>query len=154
MKKIFILVLSSLLLFGCSSSKEPSIKTDDLTGYWLQTEENWGGDVTDLTDNPYSYLYITAEDKLYFYTVDLENPGYYDGFSDKYYVLEDNQLYYDYYELTGDDWKDNISEYGGIFEVSLDEKTLVLTEYYDKNFDGYKMNTYEKMADDFVLLEP
>lgn len=153
MKKIFILLLSSLLLFGCSSTKEISIKTDDLTGYWLQTEENWGGDVTDLTDNPYSYIYLT-DDRLYFYTVDLENPGYYEGVSEKYYILEANQIYYDYYELTGTDWKDNISEYGGIFEVTLDKKVLILTEYYDKNFDGFKKNTYEKMPDDFVLLEP
>ena len=153
MKKLFIILFMFLLLTGCSSSKEPSIKEVDLKGYWLQTEENWGGDITDLTDNPYSYIYLT-EDRLYFYNVNLENPGYYESASEKYYILEGNQLYYDYYELTGEDWKKNISEFGGTFEVSLEEKTLILTEYYDKNFDGFKRNTYEKMPDDFVLLEP
>lgn len=155
MKKLFLVIFlffGSFFLFGCSSEDE--ITQKDLTGYWLQIEEDWGGDVTDLTDNPYAYLYITTENKLYFYTVDLETPGYYEGFSDKYYVLEGNQLYYDYYELKGDDWKTNISSYGGVFEVSFDEDKLILTEYYDKNFDGYKTDTYEKMPDDFVLLEP
>lgn len=153
MKKIFIILFMVILLTGCSSSMAAPVKSDNLTGYWLQTEENLGGDITDLTDNPYSYIYLT-EDRLYFYNVNLDNPGYYESVSEKYYILEDNKLYYDYYELTGDDWKSNISEFGGTFEVELEEKTLILTEYYDKKFDGYKRNIYEKMPDDFILLKP
>ena len=147
MKKLFFLVL--LIMFfvsGCTNSSG-AIKIADIKGYWLQTEENWSGDVTDLTNNKYAYFEVT-DDRLFFYSISSnEGEGY--GVSEKYYKLEGNKIYYDYYELKGKDWKENINEaYGGIFYISFDETKLILTEYSNDvdETDGYSKNTYEKVA--------
>lgn len=148
MRKLFISLL--LLLFfasGCSSSNvsNNSVKQSNIKGYWLQVEEDWSGDVTDLTDNKYSYLEIT-DNRLLFYKYYSDTESY--GLSDKYYKLEDDKLYYDYYELKGNDWKENLDELsGGMFNVSINDGKLILTEYNnDKNKDdGYETNTYKKV---------
>lgn len=159
MKKLLILLLFLLFFVsGCSSSSSKTsknyIKQSDLKGYWLQIEEDWSGDVTDLSDNKYSYLEIT-NNRLLFYKYYSDTESY--GLSDKYYILEENKLYYDYYELKGNDWKEKIDELsGGIFNVSIDEGKLILTKYYnDKNKDdGYETNTYKKIeAKDWPIEE-
>lgn len=148
MKKIIFLSLSFLILFGLTGCADTNaqVKQSDLTGYWLQTEENWGGDITDLTNNPYAYLEIT-DTRMFFYTISFdEDEGY--GVADKYYKLEDNKIYYDYYALKGNDWKENISDYyGGIFNVSFDGNKLILNEYSNgkDTLDGYQKNTYIKV---------
>lgn len=157
MRKLLISLL--LLLFfasGCSSSNvsNNSIKQSDIKGYWLQVKEDWSGDVTDLTDNKYSYLEIT-DNRLLFYKYYSDTESY--GLSDKYYKLEDDKLYYDYYELKGNDWKENLDELsGGMFNVSINDGKLILTEYNnDKNKDdGYETNTYKKIdAKDWPIEE-
>lgn len=115
-------------------------------------EEDWSGDVTDLTDNKYSYLEIT-DNKLFFYKYYSDTESY--GLSDKYYKLVEDKLYYDYYELKGNDWKENLDELSdGIFNVSINDDKLILTEYNnDKNKDdGYETNTYKKVdAKDWLI---
>lgn len=175
MKKMFVLLPVLLfILIGCSNPNtsntqsnipnssntqsnvsNTSIKQSDISGYWLQTEEDWDGDVTDLTNNPYAYLEIT-EDRLFFYTISFnENEGY--GVAEKYYKLEGNKLYYDYYELKGENWKDNMNEsYGGIFYLSFDNGKLTLKEYSNDidESDGYKKDTYKKIeAKDWPIEE-
>ena len=148
MKKTILLLLTILLLgSGCSKeSTETSIKAEDIKGYWLQTERDWSGEVTDLSDNQYAYFEVT-DDTISFYSISFnEDEGY--SVANKYYKLEDNKLYYDYYELKGDDWKQDISgDYGGIYYVSFVDNNLVLTEYsndVDKT-DGYEKDTYVKL---------
>ena len=145
MKKI-LFVFMLLLVVGCSSSTK-NIDSKDIRGYFLQIKEDWDGDVTDLTNNPYAYLEIT-DDKLKFYSISFnENEGY--TIAEKYYKLENNIIYYDYYELKGNDWKANMDEnYGGEFHVSFDENNnLILMEYNNKKDkeDGYKEDTYRKI---------
>ena len=163
MKKLLIPLL--LLLFfatGCSSSNvsdnsikqsditnsnvsNNSIKQSDIKGYWLQVERDESGEVTDLTDNQYAYLEIT-DNRLFFYSYYWDTETH--GVSDKYYKLESDKIYYDYYELKGNDWKENMDELsGGIFNVSINNGRLILTEYNnDKNKDdGYEKNTYKKV---------
>ena len=152
MKKLLILFLL-LFVVGCSSNKS-TIKQTDIEGYWRQTESNWSGDITDMTDNSYAYLEIT-ENHLFFYTESSDMKGYYETIAEKYYILEGDQLYYDYYELTGDDWKANISYYGGICTVSFENDKLVLTELYgETEADGYEIDTYEAVSDEDRLLSP
>ena len=130
---------------GCSNVNisKGSIEKADIKGYWLQTERNWSGDITDLTNNPYAYFEVT-DDQLLFYSISFdEDEGY--SVAEKYYKLENNKIYYDYYELKGTNWKEDMNEaYGGIFNVSLDGKKLVLIEYENEmdEADGYDKNTY------------
>lgn len=157
MKKLFIPLL--LVLFfasGCSSSNvsNDSLKQPNIKGYWLQVERNWDGDIKDLTSDKNSYLKIT-DDRLFFYYYYSDTETY--GVSDKYYKLEKDKIYYDYYELKGNDWKKNIDEaFGGIFYISIDDNKLTLTKYSnDKNKDdGYKIDTYKKIdAKDWPIEE-
>lgn len=154
MKKL-LFVLMLFLVVGCSSSTK-NIDSKDIKGYFLQIKEDWDGDVTDLTNNPYAYLEIT-DDKLNFYSISFnENEGY--TIAEKYYKLENNIIYYDYYELKGNDWKANMDEnYGGEFHVSFDENNnLILMEYNNKKDkeDGYKEDTYRKIeAKDWPIEE-
>lgn len=158
MRKLFIsLILLLLFASGCSSSNVStnSLKQSDIKGYWLQVESDESGDVTDLTDNKNSYLEI-ADNRLFFYSYYWDTETY--GVSEKYYKLDKNKLYYDYYELKGNDWKENLDEslFGGIFDVSIKDGKLILTEYNnDKNKDdGYKTNTYKKVdANDWPIEE-
>lgn len=150
MKKIIVLLLLFCLV-GCSSSNsltdsKNSIKQSDIKGFWLQIGRDWSGDVTDLTNNPYAYLEIT-DTQLFFYSISFnEDEGY--GVSEKYYKLEDNKAYYDYYELE-DRTLEEISEslYGGAFIVSFDKSNLILMEYNNgiNEDDGYTINTYVKI---------
>jgi major membrane immunogen (membrane-anchored lipoprotein) len=157
MKKLLISLL--LLLFfasGCSSSNvsDNSIKQSDIKGYWLQIEKDWSGDVIDLTDDKNSYLEIT-DSRLFFYSYYWDTETY--GVSDKYYKLEKDKIYYDYYELNGNNWKENMDEaFSGILYVSVKDGKLILTEYNnDKNKDdGYETNTYKKVdAKDWPIEE-
>lgn len=155
-KLLFLFLLAAFLISGCSSSNvsDSSIKQSDITGYWLQVEEDWSGEVTDLTDNPYAYLEIT-DNRLFFYTYFWDTETY--AVAAKYYKLEDNKIYYDYNELSGNDWKNNIDDLsGGIFDVSIEDGKLILSEYVnDENKDdGYKTNTYKKIeAKDWPIEE-
>jgi len=157
MKKILIsLFLMLFFASGCSSSNvsDNSIEQSDIKGYWLQVEKDWSGDVTDLTNNKNSYLEIT-DNRLFFYSYYWDTETY--GVSDKYYKLEKDKIYYDYYELKGSDWKDNMDEaFGGILNLSIKDGNLILTEYNnDKNKDdGYEKNTYKKVdAKDWPIEE-
>lgn len=148
MKKIFVILLL-MITAGCSSStikESNNISQKDIKGYWLQIEENWSGDVEDLTNNPYAYLEITDKE-IYFYTISFdENEGY--SVAKKYYKIVENKLYYDYDELK-DRSLDEISNsvYGGIFNVSFKENNLILLEYSNNvnEEDGYTKNTYKKV---------
>lgn len=147
MKKVLIMLLVVLFFVsGCGTASD-TVEIADIKGYWIQVEEDWSGDVTDLTNNPYAYFEVTDKN-LAFYTISFdEDEGY--GVSEKYYKLEGNKIYYDYYELKGTDWKENMDEaYGGIFEVSFDGKKLVLTEYSNgiDESDGYSKDTYTKIS--------
>jgi len=146
MKKLLLFMLTTLFVVsGCSNVNisKGSIEKADIKGYWLQTERNWSGDITDLTNNPYAYFEVT-DDQLLFYSISFdEDEGY--SVAEKYYKLENNKIYYDYYELKGTNWKEDMNEaYGGIFNVSLDGKKLVLIEYENEmdEADGYDKNTY------------
>lgn len=152
MRKLLIILVTLILIIlflisRCTRKDNPnnSLKQSNIEGYWVQVERDWSGDVDDLTDNPNSFLEVT-KDRLFFhvYYSDTESSGV----SEKYYKLENNKLYYDYYELKGNDWKENIDEgYGGVFEVSISDNKLILIEYIDKEnkADGYKKDTYEKI---------
>lgn len=146
MKKILFSILVILFVVsGCSNvnSSKDSIKMADIKGYWLQVERNWSGDVTDLTNNRYAYLEVTNDNLFFYSTSSDEDEGY--SVAEKYYKLELNKLYYDYYELKGTNWKKDMNEaYGGIFNVSFNGKKLVLTEYDNEvdESDGYEKNTY------------
>lgn len=152
MKKILISMLIMLFLVsGCSNSStntkvsDDLIKQSDIKGYWRQIEENRYGEVEDTSNDNYAYLEIT-DNRLFFY-------AYYEdtdtaGVSDKYYKLEKDQLYFDYEELKGNDWKENISELsGGVFKVAIDNDKLILYEFYteDSKEDEYIKTTYERV---------
>ena len=150
MKKILILLMLFFVV-GCSSSgvedSKNTISLSDIKGYWIQIEEDWSGDVTDLTNNKYSYLEVTSN-QLAFYTVSSnEDEGY--GVSKKYYKIEENKLYYDFYEL-GDRSLEEIidSTYGGAFIASFNGKNLVLLEYSNaiNEDDGYSKVTFKKIS--------
>lgn len=148
MKKIFILTF--ILLFfisGCSNGtgSKDTIKQSDIKGYWLKIENDSSGEVTDLSNNKCAYLEITDE-RIFFYSYYSDTETY--GVSDKYYKLEGNKLYYDYYELKGENWKENLDELsGGFLYVSIDDGKLITNEYNnDVNIDdGYEKNTYIKV---------
>ncbi|NLC47966.1 MAG: hypothetical protein GX758_01220 [Tenericutes bacterium] len=146
MKKIFVFVLICILfVVGCSNKNENGINISNIKGYWLQTQNDSSGNITDLTNNKYSYLKIT-DDKAYFYSYYFDTESYAEA--SKYYKLEDNKMYYDYNELKGNNWKNNIDSLsGGIFFVSFESENLILTDYFnDKNKDeGYEKNTYIKI---------
>lgn len=152
MKKILIpMLLMLFLVSGCSSQSskqnvtDNSIKQADIKGYWRQVEENRYGEVKDTSNDNYAYLEIT-DNRLFFYT-------YYEdtdtaGVSEKYYKLEKDQVYFDYDELKGNNWKENIGELtGGVFKVSIDNDKLVLYEFYteDSKEDEYVKDTYERV---------
>lgn len=152
MKKILIpMLLMLFLVSGCSSQNskqnvtDNSIKQADIKGCWRQVEENRYGEVKDTSNDNYAYLEIT-DNKLFFY-------AYYEdtdtaGVSEKYYKLEKDQVYFDYDELKGNDWKENIDELtGGVFKVSIDNGKLILYEYYteDSKEDEYVKDTYERV---------
>lgn len=148
MKKLLIpLFLLLFFVSGCgnSSVSSNSLKQTDIKGYWLQVEQDWDGDITYLKDDKNSYLEIT-DNRLFFYSYYWDTKTY--GVSEKYYKLEKDKIYYDYYELKGNDWKENMDEaFDGIFNVSVKDDKLILTEFNnDKNKDdGYETNTYEKV---------
>ena len=148
MKRLLIsLFLLLFLASGCGNSNvsKEYLKESDIKGYWRQVEENRYGKITDLSDRNYAYLEVT-DTRLFFYK-------YYEdtdtsGVSEKYYKLENDKIYYDYYELKGNDWKDTIDELtGGVFKVSVDNDKLILYEFYteDSKEDEYVKNTYERV---------
>lgn len=146
MKKA-ILIFVALLLVGCT---EQVIEVDTLNikGYWQQIRSEYLGKVEEIS---YSYLEIT-DNKLYFYIESSNDKGYYEGVSEKNYILDGNKLYYDYYELSVDNYKSSISEFGGMYEVSFNKEYLVLKKKYGvADQQGYETNTYKKMKQDFRL---
>lgn len=117
-------------------------------GYWWKVEEDDNGEIKDLRDNPVYWLEIN-ENRLYFYTTSLnEDEGY--GVSDKYYVLDGAYCYFDYDEITQDNYKQAIDAvYGGRFIVGFDdEDRLVITDYYnfENKDDGYNISYYVKVT--------
>lgn len=151
MKKIAILLII-ILLFGCSKSNNTISKTK-IVGYWEQIERDWSGDIDDMRKDPYAYLEIT-DNRLFFYTESSLDEGHWETMADKYYILEGKDLYYDYSKLQGSNWKDNITAYGGKFEVSFDGVNLILTEYLgETKNDGYEKNTYRKIKEEDRLQE-
>lgn len=157
MKKLLIpLFLLLFFVSGCGNSNvsKEYLKESDIKGYWRQVEENRYGEITDLSDRKYAYLEIT-DTRLFFYK-------YYEdtdtsGVSEKYYKLENDKIYYDYYELKGNDWKENLDELsGGIFNVSIDNDRLILIEYSDEDNkdEGNVKETYIKVeAKDWPIEE-
>ena len=124
-----------------------NVAQSDIEGYWRQVEEDFSGDITDLTDNPYAFMEVT-DNRIVFYTISFnEDEGY--GFSEKNYLLEKDKIYYDYNELNMDDFKDNMNPiYGGIFKITFDkEGRLELTNYQNNinKDDGYSKDTYVKI---------
>jgi hypothetical protein len=155
MKRVFILLILLFAVSGCSLLDDSVVvESKDIKGYWVQLERDISGKVEDMRKDPYAYLEIT-DNKLFFYTESDTDKGYYDSVAEKNYILEDNKIYYDYYELKGDNWKKKISEFGGIFVVTFDEKNLILTENYGSSvIDGYQKNTYKRVKDENRLLKP
>jgi hypothetical protein len=165
-KKVLLILFFVLLTTGCgtvddsngsndSNGSSDSVEASDIQGYWLQIERDWDGELTDLTDNPYAYLEITDE-QLFFYTISFdEDEGY--GVASKYYMLEANNIYYDYEEL-GNRSTQEIAEslYGGAFIISFSDNNLVLLEYNNgiNMDDGYEKDTYKKIdASDWPIEE-
>lgn len=153
MRKILIIsvtliVIILFLLSKCTKEDKTKnlVKQSQIKGYWLQVEANSDGKITDLTNNKYAYLEIT-DNRLFFYVYYSDTETY--GVSEKYYKLEEEKIYYDYYELKGNDWKEKMDEaYSGVFYPTIDkENKLILTEYdNDTNKDdGYEINTYKKI---------
>lgn len=125
----------------------PPMDPESFKGYWWKVEEDDNGEVKDLRDNPVYWLEIN-ENRLYFYTTSLnEDEGY--GVSDKYYVLDGAYCYFDYDEITQDNYKQAIDAvYGGRFIVGFDdEDRLVITDYYnfENKDDGYNISYYVKV---------
>jgi len=152
MKKV-VGIFIVCLLFACSKTEESKIiKTEEIKGYYALVEDNWSGEIIDMSENPYSYLEIT-DDTMYFYTESYSNKGYYDSVVEKYYVLEENKIYFDTQELTGNNWKENISEmFGGVFLPEVEEGKLILTQNHEEE-DGYKISTYLKLNEEDRLLK-
>ena len=128
MKKI-LLIFITFFLVGCTE-QVVKVETLDIKGYWQQVKREYLGKVDDMTKDPYAYLEIT-DDKLYFYNESSTNEGYYEGISQKNYILDGDKLYYDYYELTIDNYKKQLSDFGGIYEVSFNKEYLVLKKEYE-----------------------
>jgi len=150
MKKILILFMFLFVLSGCSSSKTV-VSEKKLTGYWQQISSNVGGNIKTLDQVSNNYIEIT-DDKLYMYK-EAEKKGYYSEITERYYVIEGNIVYYDYYELKGDNWKSKLSDFGGKYEVLMEKDNLIIKKKYDKsNYEGYEINTYKKLNEDFKLL--
>ncbi len=150
MKKILILFVFLFVLSGCSSSKT-IVSEKKLTGYWQQISSNVGGEIKTLDKVSSNYLEIT-DNKLYIYK-EGNQKGYYSEITERYYVIEGNTVYYDYYELKGDNWKSKISDFGGKYEVLFEKDDLIIKKKYDTgNYEGYEINTYKKLNDDFKLL--
>lgn len=125
----------------------PPMDPEAFKGYWWKVEEDDNGEVKDLRDNPVYWLEIN-ENRLYFYTTSLnEDEGY--GVSEKYYVLDGAYCYFDYEEITQDNYKQAIDAvYGGRFIVTFDdEDRLVITDYYnfENKDDGYNISYYVKV---------
>jgi len=140
MKRLLILVLL-LMVAGCAAGNQGnSLKVDAIKGYWVQVENDRNGEVTDLSNNKYAYLEITDKQIIFHtYYEDTDTSG----FSDRFYKLEGNQLYYATQEMVGSDWKDKIDAYGGVYEVSLENGKLVLLDKIDD--DEFEKQTYEKV---------
>lgn len=125
----------------------PPMDPEAFKGYWWKVEEDDNGEVKDLRDNPVYWLEIN-ENRLYFYTTSLnEDEGY--GVSEKYYVLDGAYCYFDYEEITQDNYKQAIDAvYGGRFIVTFDdEDRLVITDYYnfENKDEGYNISYYVKV---------
>lgn len=124
-----------------------NVAQSDIEGYWRQVEEDFSGDITDLTNNPYAFMEVT-ENRIIFYTISFnEDEGY--GFSEKNYLLEKDKIYYDHDELNMDNFKDNANPlYGGVFKVTFDKEGRLELTNYENNInkdDGYSKNTYVKI---------
>lgn len=131
-----------------TESVGPPMDPEAFKGYWWKVEEDDNGEIKDLRDNPVYWLEIN-ENRLYFYTTSLnEDEGY--GVSDKYYVLDGAYCYFDYDEITQDNYKQAIDAvYGGRFIVGFDdEDRLVITDYYnfENKEDGYNISYYVKVT--------
>jgi hypothetical protein len=152
MKKILVVIIM-LMVVGCSKSDNNSNSKTKIVGYWEQIERDWSGDIDDMRENPYAYLEIT-DDRLFFYTESTIDEGHWETKADKYYLLEGIDLYYDYDKLQGSNWKEDITAYGGHFEVSFDGANLILTKYLGASKeDGYEKNTYRKIKEEDRLQE-
>lgn len=146
-KKLLIIFLV-LFMFGCQNNNDDklTLNSEDIKGYWVQTIRDWNGDKEDMTDEPYTYLKIT-DDRMFYYVLS-KNDDEGVSLSNKYYRLEGNKLYYDFYKFKDENWKENIDELaGGVFEVSFKEDSLVFTEFYndlDKD-GGYDEEIFKKI---------
>lgn len=136
MKKI-LFVLLIFFIVGCSNKEQ--LNTIDLEGYWSLIAVDKSGYIENITDM--KYLEIT-KDKLNYYVLDDEVEV-----TIKYYKLEGNDLYYDFYKFKDKDWKENIDELaGGKYVVSFESENLVLTKFYNSKdkTGGYEKETYKK----------
>lgn len=150
MKKILILFMFLFILSGCTSSKTV-VSEKKLTGYWQQISSNVGGEIKPSDQVTKNYLEIT-DNKLYIYK-EGDQKGYYSEITERYYLLDKDKIYYDFYELHGDDWKKKISDFGGEYTVIFRENNLILKKSYGTtDYEGYEVNTYKKLNDDFKLL--
>lgn len=151
MKKLLIpLALILLLTIYCVNSNitkksSGTIKQSDITGYWIQTEQNSSGKITDLTDDKSRYLEVT-DTEIFFHIYYRDTESF--GVSERYYELNNNKIYHYHENFQYDDWKDKLDKFpGDIIFVSFSDNKLILTEYNnDKNKDnGYEIDTYQKI---------
>ncbi len=153
MRKTVVLPIAAIILSGCTNSTSTT-ELGEIEGYWLQVESDWSGDVTDLSENKDVYLEITPE-KMYFYRYFDDTDTH--AVAKKFYKIEDEKIYYNYYEFKGSRWKDNIDDMcGGVFYPRRNHEKLILTRYYnDENEDeGYEKYTYVKVdAKDWPIEE-
>jgi hypothetical protein len=119
MRKLWCLVLI-LLLVGCATggSAQGSIK-----GYWVKVAQEREGQIQDLSADLNAYLEITDE-KMIFYNYYSDTETY--GFSTKYYKLDGDMIYHNIDPLTGNDWKSNLGDYGGVFKFEVEDQQLQL----------------------------
>ena len=137
-KKILVILLIFFIV-GCSNNDQSN--TTNLEGYWSLIAINKSGYIENITDS--NYLEIT-KDKLNYYVLDDEVE-----LTSKYYKLDENDLYYDFYKFKDKDWKENIDELaGGKYVVSFESENLVLTKFYNSldKTGGFEQETYKKLS--------
>lgn len=148
MKKVLIIIIPLLILSILIFNKDlflrqnTILKTKDITGYFIHSRSDFSGNSTDLTNN--AYLQIT-EDKLIFSSVSFKNDEDYIS-TEKYYILEDNKIYFNPEKLSGSNFKENIDHSnGGIFSAELGDNVLVLKEIRDSSANACKIDVYKRI---------
>lgn len=151
MKRILLIFSMLFLIVGCSKSNLESNVEFDITGMWVEIEENKNGQIIDYRDNKNDYLEIT-NNNISFYS-------YYDdagtfAVDHYFYKLKNNKLYIDNEEFEDNNWENQVKEspFGSSYIVDLKDDILILK---DGRQDNHKKTiTYERISmEEFPIIE-